>query len=358
MKSTLSLLFIIISLTALLSGCRYNEPDQPPCAEAIPCQNAPADPCPNITSGRWTSLGLENESVGAIAVHPCNPGIIYAGTQFNFSAGVQGKLFKTADCGQNWDTLAVGGSYRTIQLSPGNPDVVYAAYGGILKSTNAGQSWQRVDKGISLDAETSIPSLAINPKNACELYAGTGGFFGGDLYKSTDAGASWQRVFDLEVTAIAIDPLDPANVYVGSNGGVLRSTDGGERWKPTGLNTGSLVDILKIADDSRRMYAGIRFEGFFFVRLDTYLNTWGQITENVEGDDFSTKTLVISPQKNSVMYVTIKQLAYQSEDSGKNWRKLVEIDSLNRIQVLTIEPDGNFLFGSSPDKGLTIIKIN
>lgn len=195
MKSTLSLLFIIISLTALLSGCRYNEPDQPPCAEAIPCQNVPADPCPNITSGRWTSLGLENESVTAIAVHPCNPGIIYAGTQFNFSDGTQGKLFKSTDCGQSWDTLVVGGSYQTIQFSPGNPETIYAVNWDILKSTDGGANWAPAREGIRLDAETGVGTLAINPKNACELYAGTGGFFSGDLYKSGDAGENWQQIF-------------------------------------------------------------------------------------------------------------------------------------------------------------------
>jgi len=58
-------------------------------------------------AGHWQLLGLENETVTAIGLHPKEYHIIYAGTQFDFSAGVQGKLFKSTDCESTWDTLIV-----------------------------------------------------------------------------------------------------------------------------------------------------------------------------------------------------------------------------------------------------------
>lgn len=273
--ATILLVVFLVGLIALVvSGCLYNEIDLPSCTETIPCLNVPDDPCPDITSDRWISLGLENESVTAIAVHPCNPGIIYAGTQFRFSDGVQGKLFKTTDCGASWDTLVVGGSYRTIQLNPGNPDVMYAVNGGILKSSDAGASWERADEGIHIDTETRVASLAITPQNACQLYAGTGGSFGGDLYKSTDAGASWRLIegkglkenrLANGVISLAIDPADPDQVFAGTAwaGDVLRSTDGGDRWETTGLNdTGSLVHSLLIyPTNGTKVYAGLNRDG-------------------------------------------------------------------------------------------------
>ncbi|MDX1636580.1 MAG: hypothetical protein R3281_01340 [Balneolaceae bacterium] len=254
--------------------------------------------------------------MSAIAVHPCNPGIIYAGTQFNFSAGTRGKLLKTTDCGATRDTLAVGGSYRTIQLQPGNPDVVYAVNGSILKTTNAGQSWQQAREGIELDSETGVGSLAINPQNACVLYAGT----------------AW-------------------------SGDVLRSTSGGNRWEPTGLvDTGSIVDELLVGSQDNKVIAGIRFKGFFY--SVNRGSSWMPLTEIIKGDEFSTNKLIISPENNLKMYSTIKRLAHQSEDGGKNWFKQVGIDSLNNVQVKTISSEGEFLFGFSQNQGLTIIKTN
>jgi len=371
MKYSLPLLISLAWVSILvLSGCSNDNLAQRPCAETTTCSQPVTNTCAgkNIASDKWTSLGLENESITAIAVHPCNPGIIYAGTQYNFSAGTQGKLFKTTDCGQSWDTLAVGGSYRTIQLQPGNPDVVYAVNGGILKSTNGGQTWQQANEGIDLDAETGVGSLAINPKNACILYAGTSGFYGGNLYKSTNAGKNWQRVQPLGlkknrlrsgVTSLAINPNNPDEVYAGTalSGDVLHSFNGGITWLPTGLvDTGSIVDDLLVISRNDKVIAGIRFSGFFYTINRG--NSWEILSENFDGSEFSTNKLVVSPTDNLKMYATIKRLAYQSKDGGQNWFKQVEIDSLNNVQVKTISSEGKFLLGSSPDQGITIMRTN
>jgi len=76
---------------------------------------------------------LENETVTAIAVDPIYPNIIYAGTRYDYSAGINGKLFKSTDSGATWDTLLIGGGYRSILIDPSNHNIIYAAWGGIMK---------------------------------------------------------------------------------------------------------------------------------------------------------------------------------------------------------------------------------
>ncbi|MEX0906209.1 MAG: hypothetical protein WD604_14335 [Balneolaceae bacterium] len=321
----ISIGFLAGLFVLVLSGCGGNDLDRRPCTEDLPCPQPTVNSCPNLTPGEWTFLGLENEDVTAIAAHPCNPGIIYAGTQRNFSEGVQGKLFRSTDCGQSWDTLAVGGSYHAIHFSPTNPDVVYALNDHILKSTNGGSRWRRADEGIRLDSETFAVALAINPTNACRLYAGTGGFYGGDLYRSDNGGESWRQVFEREVTAIAIDPADPAQIFIGSYGNVLRSTDGGDQWEATGLSdTGSFVHSLLIDPANKSvLYAGLNQEGLHTSRNSG--KSWSVVTNEFLADTTSVVELAMDGQ-NKVLHVATTYsdsgtlLAYHT--SSDTWEEL------------------------------------
>ncbi len=213
--------------------------------------------------GQWRLLGLENETVTAIAVGPVNPSIIYAGTKSDFSAGINGKLFKSSDGGATWDTLLVGGSYKDILIDPSNPDIIYAMPFSVIKSEDAGKSWRPIIDGIHLDWETRVQSLAVNPKNPKVLYAGTGGFGGGDIYKSHDGGLHWNKTPSKSLsdgaTCIAIDPVDTNVVYAGTawRGIIWKSTDSGENWCQTGLGGKGLIHYIFInPDQSNIIYSG------------------------------------------------------------------------------------------------------
>lgn len=100
-------LLIALSAAVLLGllGCD-SAPEPPPQADCAPVA-ATSGPV-----GEWEYLGLggkDIDDITAIAVHPCDPQVIYAGSSFNFSDGIQGKLFKSEDGGETWDTLRVGG---------------------------------------------------------------------------------------------------------------------------------------------------------------------------------------------------------------------------------------------------------
>ena len=219
-----------------------------------------------VQAEEWKCLGLENETVTAIAIDSIDPNIIYAGTTDDFSAGIYGKLFKSIDGGINWDTLLLGGKYRSIIIDPTNHNVVYAVWGGIVKSYDGGETWQNSMNGIYIDYETRVQSLAINPKNPNVLYAGTGGFFGGTMYKSYDGGLHWNEIgadsLSDGVISIAIDPIDTNNVYAGTawRGILWKSTDAGNSWFQTGLvETSNLMYLVEVnPKHSNIIYVGVR----------------------------------------------------------------------------------------------------
>src|SRR6266852_3350799 len=106
-----------------------------------------------------------------------------------------------------------------------------------------------------------VNALAIDPRTSTTLYAGTNG----GVFKSTDGGNTWSAVNTglpaLFVNALAIVPTTPTTLYAGtgiSGGGVFQRTDGGNTWSAvnTGLTT-PYVDTLAI--DPRTpttLYAG------------------------------------------------------------------------------------------------------
>ena len=146
---------------------------------------------------KWEFLGLDKETIESIAINPNNPDIIYAGSGSNYSAGTQGKLFKTTNGGTNWDTLMIGGSYRRIVIDPLHPETVYVAPWGILKTTNGGQTWQDASSGLQIDGQVRVQSLEIDSKNPNILYAGTGGYGSGTVYKTVSS-SSYKKILLLQ----------------------------------------------------------------------------------------------------------------------------------------------------------------
>ncbi len=145
-----------------------------------------------------------------------------------------------------WEFLGpgnVGGRTRQIVIDPNAPDTLYAASvaGGIWKSTDAGASWVPLD---DLLPNLAISSLVMDPADSNVLYAGTGeGYFnidavrGAGILKTTDAGASWQLLAATSndpafyyVNDLEISTLNSQRVYAATNSGLFRSDDGGASW--------------------------------------------------------------------------------------------------------------------------------
>jgi len=163
----------------------------------------------------WKRMGLEHsEHIQNIVIDPRNSNVVYV-TAIGplWSAGGHRGLYKTADGGQTWKavlTVSPDTGVTDLLMDPKNPDVLYAAAyqrrravgqligggpeSGLYKSTNAGQTWTKLTKGLP-SVEIGRIGLAANWRNPRTIYAlvtaqlGQGGFF-----RSDDAGATWTRI--------------------------------------------------------------------------------------------------------------------------------------------------------------------
>ncbi|MDE2480893.1 MAG: glycosyl hydrolase [bacterium] len=215
----------------------------------------------NITDGKIPGTAT---SIGAIAVAPSNPKIIYAGTgesdiRGDFDTGVG--IYKSTDAGKTWSYAGLKDTHTTMALAidPHNANVVYASSmghvfkpnseRGVFKTTDGGKTWKKV---LYVDANTGANSLVMDPKDPNVLYATmwqaqrtpwnlTSGGPGSGLYKTVDGGAHWIKISShpgfakdvLGKMGVALAPSDPRVVYAivqAHDGGVFRSNDAGATW--------------------------------------------------------------------------------------------------------------------------------
>ncbi|HET7813066.1 MAG TPA: hypothetical protein VFL13_01700 [Candidatus Baltobacteraceae bacterium] len=173
-----------------------------------------------------------------------------------------------------------GGRLGTVAGTDLDPSLYYAgaADGGVWKTTNAGVSWTPV---FDLQAVQSIGAVAIDPINPQTVWVGTGEgaprndvVQGDGVYRTDDGGRTWHHVLALHnalVARILIDPKNPMNVIVGVLGdpfadsldrGIYRTTDQGGHWKKT-LYTSPRTGVSDIVASTE---PGVVFAGMWDYR--------------------------------------------------------------------------------------------
>lgn len=207
------------------------------------------------------------QSIGAIAIAPSDPNIVWVGTGEPFirsNVSIGDGIYKSMDAGETWRHMGLGqtGRISRIVIDPRNPNVVFACamgtlYGpqrqrGVFRTTDGGKTWQRV---LFVNENTGCSDIAMDPKNPGILFAGTwqmiihtwGKYSGGPgsgVYVTRDAGNTWTHIVGhglpaqpLGKIAVAIARSDPRRVYAlietgyDGRGTLWRSDDGGREWK-------------------------------------------------------------------------------------------------------------------------------
>jgi len=218
---------------------------------------------------QWQSLGLENDALTKIIIDPNDSNTLFAGSRSDFSLGSVGALFKSTNFGSTWDTLLSVVTVRDLAIDPLNSEIIYIAAGGtagndpgVYKTTDGGTTWFNADSGISLDGETNVGTIRMDPHNEAVLYCGTYGFMGGNLYKTTNSGLSWfvpcaDSFFNAGVDVIEFDRYDTGTIYTGRawDGKLSRSSDGGINWEYAGYTNGGSIGALEFGSNSDEMYA-------------------------------------------------------------------------------------------------------
>jgi photosystem II stability/assembly factor-like uncharacterized protein len=214
-------------------------------------------------------------SVGALAVAPSDPNVVWAGTGEPFirsHISLGWGVYKSTDAGKSWTKMGLDNTGRIsrIVVDPRNPDVVFVAalghaYGpqperGIYRTSDGGKTW---DRTLFVNDSTGAVDLVMDPSNPRILYAATwqieihtwgreSGGAGSGIWKSTDGGATWKRLtgHGLPETPVgriglAIARSNPNRVYAlietgdgvpihgkdAGKGELWRSDDAGESWQ-------------------------------------------------------------------------------------------------------------------------------
>ncbi|MEP7383621.1 MAG: glycosyl hydrolase [Gemmatimonadota bacterium] len=215
----------------------------------------------------WRNISdgfFKTSSIGAIAVAPSDPNVIYVGSGEHAVRGQSSTygdgVYKSTDQGRTWVNLGLAATLQIsrVRVHPRNPDVVYvAAQGdrwkgtserGIYRSLDGGKSWTLVLKGEN--PTSGAAGLSMDPTNPRILYAAMwdhqrtpwmvrSGGPGSGIWKSTDAGDTWTRLTEglpklMGNLDVSVSPADPDRLYAiveAEKGGLYRSDDAGKNWR-------------------------------------------------------------------------------------------------------------------------------
>jgi photosystem II stability/assembly factor-like uncharacterized protein len=299
--------------------------------------------------------GRTSGRINSIAVSPADPNIVLVGA-------ATGGVWRSTDGGETFDPvsdnqvdLAVG----HIAFAPSNPNIVYAGMGdidspgylgtGVLKSTDAGKTWQRISND-TLPAPGFIMRLEVDPTDPNRVYvvqfarlASNNALTSSGFYFSTDGGVNWRRTLMGLPRDLVLSPANAKTIYVGivrvdqtgnPSPGVYRSTDGGETWSivytsPFPLATSEVrVTVTPAAPNSVYVYTGGgNAAGFLEIRLAASKDsgaTWDSkiITSKIDPQQFTYNNfLAVDPQNANTMYVGSRDI-YKTTDGGETWVNL------------------------------------
>jgi photosystem II stability/assembly factor-like uncharacterized protein len=364
-----------------------------PFVTSVPAQQVPEKIYQDL---HWRMIGpFRGGRTRAASGVPSQPNVFYVGQ-------VNGGVWKSDDYGRTWNPIfdrEPTQSIGAIAVAPSDPNIVYVGSGeglhrpdlsvgdGIYKSTDAGKSWTH----LGLRDGYQIPALAVDPRNPNKVFAAVLGHPYGPnaergLYRSTDGGQSWQKaIYKDENTGasdVEIDPSNPDVIYAsmwevregpwedgnefnGTGGGLFKSADGGNTWNQ--LKSGLPSDLSQIyvaiaASDSKRLYATVASSSgaLSFYRSDDAGENWAKATDDprpsgrIGGGDLSIPR--VDPKNPDIVYCA-STVTMRSTDGGKTWSGFRGAPGGDDYQNLWINPNNPDIILLVSDQG-ALVTVN
>ncbi|MCA1583980.1 MAG: glycosyl hydrolase [Acidobacteria bacterium] len=304
---------------------------------------------------RWRSIGpYRGGRVTTVAGVPGQPLVYYMGA-------TGGGVWKTEDGGLSWnpmtDDFVKTGSVGAIAVAPSDPNVIYLGMGeadvrsnfshgdGVYKSVDAGRTW----KHIGLASSRQIGRIAIHPHDADVAFvAALGSPFSASrergLFRTRDGGATWENVKFVDDTTgavdVVIDPVNPRVVYAsfwpmyrrpwgihsgGEGSGPYKSVDGGTIWTElsNGLPTGMKGRIGLAVSPTRhdRVWAIVEAKDGGVFRSDNAGATWQRMNgdSSVRERAWYYSHIIADPKDEDTVYVLTLEIN-KSIDGGRTFQ--------------------------------------
>ena len=344
----------------------------------------------------WTPIfdGQPTQSVGAIAVAPSDPSVLYVGSGEGLQRpdlSVGDGIYRSTDGGKTWRHLGLrdGQQISALAVDPRDPRRVFAAvlghpYGpnverGIFRSKDGGETWEKV---LYRDENTGAVAVVLDPKNPDILYADlwaarqapweVGASFNGPgsgLYKSTDGGSSWNRLErglptiaqGLGRIGVAVAPSDSSRLYAqvdadSSHGGTYRSDDAGASWRRVNSETrvwgrgGDFAEVKVHPANPDVVFAA----NTSTYRSDDGGRTFTAIKGAPGGDDYH--TIWINPLHPEILLIAADQGATITVNGGKTWSSWYNQPTAQFYHVIT---DGQFpyvVYGGQQESGSAAVR--
>ena len=346
---------------------------------------------------QWRLIGpFRGGRVAAVSGLPGN------GATYLFGS-VDGGVWKTTNAGVTWQPLFDAqpiASIGALAVAPSNPQVIYAGTGesdirsdlasgdGVYKSTDGGKTWTNV----GLRETRQISRIVVDPKNADVVYVGALGHAYGPnpergVYKSTDGGETWSHVLDqgpqIGVGDLAMATGNPKTLFAGmwnahrppwstyapiegGNSGLFRSTDGGANWtkiKGNGLPEGEWGRVgAAVSANGQKVYALIsatkevpvdKISGLY--RSDDGGNTWvlANNDKRLTGRGWYFNQPTIDPNNADVVYVPNVAL-YRLDEGGTKLSIVRGAPGGDDYHQLWIDPSNSARMVLGTDQGATV----
>ena len=322
---------------------------------------------------------------------------------------VDGGVWQTTDYGRTWQPLFDAQptqSIGAIAVAPSDPNIIYVGSGeglhrpdlavgdGMYRSVDSGKTWTH----SGLEDAQQIPELAIDPHDPNRVFAAVLGHpFGPNsergIYRSVNGGRQWTRVlFTDENTGgycVSLDPFNPDvvfaglwnvrsgpwednNEFSGAGSGLYKSTDGGEHWRR--LTKGlpeklAQIQVTVAPNRQNRLYAAVATDapgdygsgaGLGVYRSDDGGEAWSRITTDprpalrIGGGDLP--ILRVDPHNADVVY-SASLVTMKSIDGGVSWSALRGSPGGDDYQNLWISPDDSKVVALVSDQG-AVVTVN
>jgi len=341
----------------------------------------------------WTPI-FDREStgsIGAIAVAPSNPKVIYVGTgaaiiRPDLSTG--NGVYKTTDAGVTWTHLGLFDSQMIamIDVDPRDPNRLFVAalghpYGpnaerGVFRSTDGGKSFQKV---LYQDEYTSANDVRIDPADPNTVYAalwvqqqsyiegGAFGSTGGGIFKSTDGGTTWKKLSDglpdVIQANLAISASDSKVLYATIAGQAAAPAAGaaapeagagqggragaaGGRGGGRGGGGGGSIGLYKSVDGGDHWFLAVRGPKGTGTRTPD-----SRPLGRIGGGDLP--PVIVDPKNSDVLY-TCSTVLWRSEDAGLTWTAVRGAPGGDDYQGLWINPNNTNIVFTVADQGAVV----
>src|SRR6058998_3851477 len=325
------------------------------------------------------------QSIGAVAIDPSNPEIVWVGTGESWvrnSVSVGDGVYKSIDGGENWTNVGLKDSEHIakILVDPKDSNTVYACgtghlwddndERGVYKTSDGGKTWRKVLAGPN--GSTGCGLIAMSPLAPKTIFASLWDFRrqgwtfrsggpGSGLYVSTDGGEHWTELNDTNSkglpekpwgrVAVAVAPSKPNVVYANiesKKSALFRSDDGGKTWN---------------REDASRF---VIWRPFYFGNLtvdpkdenkvfkpDLFLllsvnggRSFSAVSQAAHGDFHD---VWIDPSNSNIVYAGDDGGLWRSEDGGNLWKHQINLPVSQFYHVSTDNSDPYHVYGGLQD---------